>query len=580
MDEVSRSRAGRRANFDVWIPVTAVILDNEMSVETGTDPQAVLAQLRSTIASLGALRQPCDHVSSPSLINSSTGADDGTEPLAEFDLSDPAVEADEQSGSPEIPAEPSITSTAPATICHDEPPKLSEPEASLESAIPDNSASSAIADAEEQMTADDPAENPAATPARSGDSDGVSVSASHNVVLREANKQARIMIIDDESLNVMMFRQHLLQAGYTEIITTCDSSKALEMVRTESPDVVLLDINMPEVNGLDILRVMGLDPTLQHIPVLILTAATDPEVRTTALDLGASDFLAKPIDPSELLPRVRNAIILKQHFDVVAGEAARLEKQVERRTQQLEATRQQLILSLARAAEHRDTETGNHVLRVGRYSAIIAQEMGYPEKHLPMLEQAAQLHDVGKIGIPDSILFKPGKLEPDEYELIKKHCAIGKQIIEPISEKDYAVLKTHTRRGEALLHVRSSPLLMLAARIAQTHHEKWDGSGYPLGLSGTDIPLEGRILAVADVFDALSSARPYKEPFSRDKCFEILASGRGKHFDPDVLDAFFARADDIVETQMLLMDEELRITGEQHTPADPEDAASPDTPEE
>ncbi len=383
--------------------------------------------------------------------------------------------------------------------------------------------------------------------------------------LRQANKHARIMIVDDESLNVMTFRQHLRQAGYTEFITTSDSTEALGMVRTENPDVLLLDINMPEVSGLDILRVMRLDPKLQHIPILVLTAATDPEIRTKALDLGASDFLNKPIDLSELLPRVRNAIILKQHFDMVAGETARLEQQVERRTRQLEATRQQLILSLARAAEHRDNDTGNHVLRVGRYTAIIAEELGYPDKRLDMLEQAAQLHDVGKIGIPDSILFKPGKLDPDEYAMIQKHCAIGRQIIEPVSEKEFAILKTHTRLGESLLHVRSSPLLMLAARIAQTHHEKWDGSGYPLGLSGSDIPLEGRIVAVADVFDALSSARPYKKPFPRQQCFDIMESGRGKHFDPAILDAFFARSDQIVATQMQLMDEENRVTGSEST---------------
>ena len=391
------------------------------------------------------------------------------------------------------------------------------------------------------------------------------VSPGPESVLRHVNKDAKIMIVDDEPLNIMTFRQHLKGEGYHNFVTTENPKKALMMIRQEQPDVLLLDIHMPEISGLDIVRVMALDPILQHIPVLILTASTDPRVRKKALDLGASDFLAKPIDPNELLPRVRNAIILKQHYDMVANEAARLEQQVERRTRQLEATRQQLILSLARAAEHRDNDTGNHVIRVGRYAAIIASAMAYPESKLPMLEQAAQLHDVGKIGVPDSILFKPGKLDPDQYDLMKRHCALGKQIIEPISEKDWEILKTHTRRGESLLHVRSSPLLMLAARIAQTHHEKWDGSGYPLGLSGDDIPLEGRIVAVADVFDALSSARPYKKPFSRQKCFEILEEGRGKHFDPRVLDAFFSMSQEIIETQLLLMDEEERIVGSDFT---------------
>ncbi|MEO2015634.1 MAG: HD domain-containing phosphohydrolase [Fuerstiella sp.] len=221
-----------------------------------------------------------------------------------------------------------------------------------------------------------------------------------------------------------------------------------------------------------------------------------------------------------------------------------------------------MILSLVRAAEHRDNDTGNHVIRVGRYTAIIAAAMGYPPQKLSMLEQAAQLHDVGKIGIPDSILFKPGKLDPDQYDLMKRHCAIGKQIIKPISEKDWEILKTHTRKGENLLHIRSSPLLILAARIAQTHHEKWDGSGYPLGLEGEDIPLEGRIVAVADVFDALSSARPYKKAFSRQKCFDILEDGRGKHFDANVLDAFFKQSQEIIDTQLQLMDDEDSIIGD------------------
>ncbi len=377
--------------------------------------------------------------------------------------------------------------------------------------------------------------------------------------VRTVDKSAKIMIVDDEPLNVMTFRQHLKMEGYEKFVTTSDAREALHLLRSERPDVLLLDIRMPEVSGLDIMRVAGLDPVLQHIPVLILTAASDPATRKQALDLGASDFLQKPIDPNELLPRVRNAIVIKKHYDMASSETARLEQQVERRTRQLEATRQQLILCLARAAEHRDNDTGNHVIRVGRYTAIIARQMGYPENRLEMLEQAAQLHDVGKIGIPDSILFKPGKLGFDEYEMMKRHCALGRQIIEPISEKEWNILKTHTRIGESMLHVRSSSLLMLAARIAQTHHERWDGKGYPLGLMGEDIPLEGRIVAVADVFDALSSKRPYKEPFPRQKCFDILLEGRGTQFDPAVIDAFFDCSDEIVEIQLLLMDEEDRI---------------------
>ncbi len=393
-----------------------------------------------------------------------------------------------------------------------------------------------------------------------GCSDTIAESPTTGASFRTLDKSAKIMIVDDEPLNVMTFRQHLKMEGYEKFVTTSDAREALRLVRMELPDVLLLDIRMPEISGLDILRVVGLDPVLQHIPVLILTAASDPATRKQALDLGASDFLQKPIDPNELLPRVRNAIVIKKHYDMAASEAARLEQQVERRTRQLEATRQQLILCLARAAEHRDNDTGNHVIRVGRYASIIAARLGYPSHKLEMLEQAAQLHDVGKIGIPDAILFKPGRLAHDEYELMKKHCALGKQIIEPISEKEWNILKTHTRIGESMLHVRSSSLLMLAARIAQTHHERWDGRGYPLGLKGEDIPLEGRIVAVADVFDALSSRRAYKEAFPRQKCFDILVEGRGTQFDPAVIDAFFECSQEIIEIQLLLMDEEDRIS--------------------
>ena len=377
--------------------------------------------------------------------------------------------------------------------------------------------------------------------------------------IRCHDKTAKIMLVDADPVNILEYRRHLKIEGYENFVTTSDAREALHLIRQELPDVLLLDIQMPKISGLDLLRVIGLDPILQHIPVLMLTTTADLVTRKQALDLGASDFLQKPIAPEELVPRVRNAIVIKKHYDMASSETLRLEKEVKRRTHQLEATRQQLVLCLARAAEQRDNDTGNHVIRVGRYTAIIARQMGYPENRLEMLEQAAQLHDVGKIGIPDSILFKPGKLGLDEYDLMKKHCALGRQIIEPISEKHWNILKSHASIGGSMLHVQSSSLLMLASRIAQTHHERWDGLGYPLGLHSDDIPVEGRIVAVADVFDALSSKRPYKDPFPRQKCFDILREGRGTQFDPAVIDAFFACGDQIVEIQLLLMDEEDRI---------------------
>lgn len=372
----------------------------------------------------------------------------------------------------------------------------------------------------------------------------------------DAIKSSLVMIVDDEQVNTATVCGYLKREGYREFLTVNDPRQALGLMKQRLPACLLLDINMPHISGLDILRAKSLDPALERIPTLILTASNDPHLRVQALEMGASDFLTKPVDPSELSIRVRNALLLKAHIDQITNQAAQLEAMVQRRTAELYQSRQQLILSLARAAEHRDNETSNHVLRVGRYAGLIARQLGWSEDKALLLEQAAQLHDVGKIGVPDAILFKPGKLDQQEYEIIKKHCAIGTAILEPYSPREMEVLRSHTRVGSDILQTRSSPLMMMAARIAQTHHERWDGTGYPLGLAGEDIPLEGRITSVADVFDALSSARPYKAAFSRERCFEILNEGRGTSFDPKVLDAFFARSKEIIEVQMHLMDRE------------------------
>ena len=382
-----------------------------------------------------------------------------------------------------------------------------------------------------------------------------SIASTPAVCWRNVDPAARILVATDSGC-LKQIRRILYSVGYNHVSVTSNSRQVLPMLRSESPDVLLLDLNMPEISGLDILRVAGLDSALQHIPVLLLSDDNSTAVRRHALELGASDFLGKPVDPDELLARVRNSLVVRKHYRLEVEQAFRLQAEFQVRSREMEFTRNQLILCLARAAEHRDSETGNHVIRVGRYTAIIARQMGYPEKHLEMLEQAAQLHDVGKIGIPDSVLFKPARLAKDEYELMKKHCALGRQIIEPVSERDWDVLKSYVRPGNAMLPVRTSPLLILAARIAQSHHERWNGSGYPLGLTGEDIPLEGRIVAVADVFDALSSRRPYKDPYPRQKCFDILREGRGVLFDPTIVDAFFACSHEIIEVQLSLMDAE------------------------
>jgi putative two-component system response regulator len=208
----------------------------------------------------------------------------------------------------------------------------------------------------------------------------------------------------------------------------------------------------------------------------------------------------------------------------------------------------------ARAAEFRDDDTGRHVCRVGRYARLIGAELGWKGEQLEMLEQAAQLHDIGKIGIPDSILLKPGKLGPEEMEIMQKHSAFGKTITQSLPNNEMNLLRGHAELGSKLLQSTESPILAMAATIAISHHEKFDGTGYPLGLAGEDIPLPGRITAVADVFDALSSKRPYKPPFPAEKCFDLLREGRGTHFDPKVLDAFLNCRKEIIEVQIRFAD--------------------------
>jgi putative two-component system response regulator len=282
------------------------------------------------------------------------------------------------------------------------------------------------------------------------------------------------------------------------------------------------------------------------VPAIVLTASNDPEVKLKALRLGASDFLAKPVDPSELMLRVQNVLAVKAYQDHLADYSVQLEKQVMARTQELVRSRQEAIHCLARAGEYRDDDTGHHVTRVGRYARLIAEELGLDSERLDLIEQAAQLHDIGKIGIPDAILHKPGKLDPQEFDLMRTHCNVGRKIIDPLSHEESIRLTSHTSVGMQILGSTSSPVLKLAAVIAASHHEKWDGNGYPAGIAGTDIPIEGRIVAVADVFDALSSSRPYKDAFPIEKCLQILIDGRGTHFDPDVLDAFIRRREEAI----------------------------------
>lgn len=365
---------------------------------------------------------------------------------------------------------------------------------------------------------------------------------------------ACILIVDDESLNIDVVQSYLQLEGFRNVRSTTTATETLPLVCDLRPDLLLLDIHMPEVSGIEILKALRADADTAMIPVVILTASSADETKLEALECGATDLLSKPVHRGELLARIRNVLAVKAYQDALRRHSQSLEDAVRERTAELEASRLEVIHCLARAAEFRDDDTGQHIIRVGRYARIIGEQIGLPAAMLDILEPAAQLHDVGKIGIPDAILLKPGKLTPEEYELMQKHCGYGKRIVDCLPDDDAQIVRGHAELGAKIMESGRSPILDMAKRIALTHHERFDGSGYPLGLSGEDIPLEGRITAVADVFDALSSKRSYKQAFPLPKCFEILQEGRASHFDPVVLDAFSARRNEIVRVQIALAD--------------------------
>ena len=300
---------------------------------------------------------------------------------------------------------------------------------------------------------------------------------------------------------------------------------------------------------------------LEAVGVIIVANELDSDEKLAALQLGASAFLTKPVHPTELILSIRNIIASKAYHDHLSYESNRLEGEVRQRMLELvdarndaEVARQEALKCLARAAEFRDDDTGNHVFRVGKYTRVIAEHLGWEPSEVSILEQAAQLHDVGKIGVSDTILLKPGRLTKEEFDAMKLHCEYGSKIILPMSDDQWDDLIHDPANTARFLSDTNDIVMKMAALIAQTHHEKWDGSGYPRGLKGEEIPIVGRITAIADVFDALSSKRPYKEAFPIGKCLKIIKEGRGNHFDPAIVDAFFDCCDQIVEILNSLAD--------------------------
>jgi putative two-component system response regulator len=358
-------------------------------------------------------------------------------------------------------------------------------------------------------------------------------------------RDATILIVDDEPQTIQSIRNHLREAGWRRFLATTHANEVASVLRDCRPEIVLLDATMPQASGLDVLQEIRAVAELNSLPVILMAAATDHRFKRRALELGITDFLAKPIDGVDLVIRVRNVLTSRASQQRLHGHAQKLEASVIRRTEELIFSRIELLRCLARAAEYRDHATAKHVIRVGNFVGIIARRLGFDRRATELIEQAAHLHDVGKIGIPDSVLHKSGKLDLSEYEVMKRHAVIGRRILEGIVVESGVQTGIPDNPGRRALDGACSPLLAKAATIALSHHEKWDGSGYPHGLAGHEIPIEGRITAVADVFDALASRRPYKDAYDFESCLSIMISERGRHFDPTVLDAFLSSVDDV-----------------------------------
>lgn len=354
------------------------------------------------------------------------------------------------------------------------------------------------------------------------------------MILSESEIQdARILIVDDQQTNVDLLEQILSQAGFTSVLGITDSTEAVSLYQAFKPALVLLDINMPVMDGFQVMEGLEALEEESYTPVLVLTALQDEETRLRSLQSGAQDFLTKPFNTLEVITRIRNMLRIRLLHQKVALHNFTLERTVRERTWELYETRLEIVQRLGQAAEYRDNETGNHIIRMSKMCMHLGSLAGMNKEQKELLLQTSPMHDVGKIGIPDSILLKPGKLTADEWEKMKQHTMIGAK----------------------LLDGHSSELMLMAKSIALSHHEKWDGSGYPYGLQGVDIPLVGRIAALADVFDALTSSRPYKQPYPVEKALEIIKAGRGSHFDPELLDIFFLHFDDFLAIKDSLSDE-------------------------
>lgn len=353
-----------------------------------------------------------------------------------------------------------------------------------------------------------------------------------------------ILAVDDMPENLQLLELLLEPLGY-RVSTASTGTEAIEAFKAQLPDVVLLDLVMPEIDGLAICRLIKEDPHSRHIPVIMITGTTEHEAYVEAMEAGADDFILRPFDSVLLRARVRSAVRAKRLQDQIIEHQHGLEERITERTAQLERIQQATVFSLSKLAESRDPETGEHLERIRRYARATAEYLarnnGMQETITPdfidALYVTCPLHDIGKVGIPDQILLKPGRLTDEEFHIMTWHTTIGGDTL-------------HAAHNE----VGSNALLAMGRDIARHHHERWDGTGYPDRLEGEQIPIEARIVALADVYDALTSKRPYKEPFSHEKAREIILEGAGKQFDERIIEAFLAMEEKFQEIRTSLRD--------------------------
>lgn len=343
-------------------------------------------------------------------------------------------------------------------------------------------------------------------------------------------RKATVLVVDDTPANLTLISELLVEHYYVRVATS--GEKALSLSRRVVPDLILLDVMMPGMDGYEVCRQLKNDARTRDIPVLFLTAKSQPDDERNGLELGASDYLSKPVNPQILLARVESQLLRKEAHDLLRAQNDFLDREVAIRTRELQAMHDVTILALASLAETRDNETGNHLLRTQHYVRALAERLcSHPRfaEHLSaisieLLFKSAPLHDIGKVGIPDRILLKPGRFEPQEFEIMQRHAHLGYQ----------ALVHAEELLGQPV------PFLQVAKEIALCHHEKWDGSGYPQGLVGEEIPVSARLMAVADVYDAIISRRVYKPEMPHAKAAAIIREGSGTHFDPAVVEAFEA----------------------------------------